>query len=340
MNTTSTQIDERLVEKALRLIARAAVEPPESACRAQAELMRWQKRSPENAAACEEARARWQMLGTLAPELREQFARPDAVLPRPGRRQLLGLLFTGGAVGLLGGGAWWYRQHETLVARHYFNETREALLAELPDGAGGLPGSRVQLAPATRLQVNLSRALRAADLQTGEAYFAVARDAARPFRVRTRAGDIEVLGTAFSVTDRGGAVDIAVEHGHVRFTPRADGLNRLPLLGPSAIDLYGGQALAVRDGRPGAVRTVRAEQIAPWRDGWLIFDDTRLAEALPTINAYRQQPIVLADARVGALRLTGRFRAQDQRGLLQALPAILPLHVETLDDGGVRLRAR
>jgi len=61
---------------------------------------------------------------------------------------------------------------------------------------------------------------------------------------------------------------------------------------------------------------------------------------LPAINAYRRQPIVLADDRTGALRLTGRFRAQDQRSLVQALPAILPLRVEVLDDGSIRLAAR
>lgn len=328
-------VDERLVERALRLIAKAAIDTPEAAATAEAELARWQARSPKNAAAGDEARMRWQMLGSIAPDLRERFGTPEASVPRPRRRQLLALLFTGGAASLLGGGAWWYRQHETTFAQDYRNDSRDTLLAELPDGPDGMPGSRILLAPATRLRASLGRAGRRVELTGGEAYFAVARDTARPFRVSTRAGDIEVLGTAFNISDRGGAVDIAVEHGHVRFTPRAEGRDR-----PPAIDLRGGQALTVRDGRPAAVRSVPAEQVAAWRDGWLIFDDARLDDALPAINAYRQQPIRLADARAGGLRLTGRFRAHDQRGLLRALPVILPLRVETLDDGSVRLAAR
>lgn len=329
--TMDPRVDERLVEKALRLIARAAIDTPEAAARAEAELARWQARSPRNAAAGDEARTRWQMLGSIAPDLRERFGTPEAGGPRPRRRQLLALLLTGGAAGLLGGGAWWYRQHETLFAQDYRNDAHDTLLAELPDGPDGMLGSRIQLAPGTRLRASLGRGERRVELAGGEAYFAVARDAARPFRVRTRVGDIEVLGTAFNVSDRGGAVDIAVAHGHVRFIPGAEG---------SAVALRGGQALAVRDGRVAAVRAVPAEQVAAWRDGWLIFDDVRLDDAVPTINAYRQRPIVLADARVGALRLTGRFRARDPRGLIQALPAILPLRVETLADGSVRLAAR
>ncbi|ENO88758.1 FecR family protein [Thauera linaloolentis] len=336
----NARIDERLVEKALRLIARAAIDTPEATARAEAELARWQARSQENAAACHEARNRWQMLGNMAPDLREHFDAPPAGLPQPRRRQILALLLTGGATGLLGGSAWWYRQHETLLARDYRNNTRDLLLAELPDGPAGRPGSRLQLAPATHLRASLSRAARSVALTGGEAYFAIAPDAARPFRVRTRAGDIEVVGTAFSVSDRGATVDIAVEHGHVRFTPRAEGFARLPLFGPPAIDLHGGEALTLHDGHPETVRPVAPGQIAAWRDGWLVFDDMPLADALPTINAYRQQPIALADPRTGMLRLNGRFRAQDPHSLVRALPAILPLDVETLDDGSVQLTAR
>lgn len=332
--------DERLVEKALRLIAKAAVERPEVAARAEAELARWRVRSPANAAAASEAWQRWQMLGDLAPELRERFAPATSGNPSPRRRQMLALLLTGGGAGLLGGGAWLYRQQTAQFARQYSNDGFDTLLAELPDGPDGTLGSRLQLAPGTVLHTSFSHAARHVELAGGEAYFAVARDTDRPFRIDTSAGRIEVLGTAFNVAARGGVLEIAVEHGHVRFTPRAEGLARLPMFGPPAIDLRGGEALKVSNGRPEAIRPIRPEQVAAWRDGWLLFDDVPLADALPAINAYRRQPIVLADARTAALRLTGRFRAQDQRSLVQALPAILPLRAEVLDDGSIRLAAR
>ena len=225
-------------------------------------------------------------------------------------------------------------------ARQYHNDGFDTLLAELPDGPGGAPGSRLQLAPGTVLPASLSRAARHVELAGGEAYFAVARDIGRPFRVDTRAGRIEVLGTAFNIADRSGALDIAVEHGQVRFTPRGEGLARLPVFAPPAIDLRGGEALSVRDARPEAVRPIPPGQVAAWRDGWLLFDDTPLADALPAINAYRRQPIVLADDRTGAQRQTGRIRAQDKRSHVQAQPPLQPLRVEVLDDGSIRLAAR
>jgi transmembrane sensor len=42
---------------------------------------------------------------------------------------------------------------------------------------------------------------------------------------------------------------------------------------------------------------------------------------------------------VAALRLTGRFRANDSAGLLAVLPSILPLRVRPQADGGVQLQA-
>jgi transmembrane sensor len=107
----------------------------------------------------------------------------------------------------------------------------------------------------------------------------------------------------------------------------------------ATLDLLPGQVLDIRNGQPGAVRQADATTLSAWREGWLVFENTPLAEALATVNAYRTRPIEAADARVAALRLTGRFRANDSAGLLAVLPSILPLRVRPQADGGVQLQA-
>lgn len=99
-----------------------------------------------------------------------------------------------------------------------------------------------------------------------------------------------------------------------------------------------GQELTVRNGKTERVRQVDITSMSAWRDGWLIFDGVRLDEALPIINAYRLQPIVINDARINALQLFGRFRTSDSAGLIAALPAILPVKTELRPDGLVELR--
>ncbi|QDQ88193.1 DUF4974 domain-containing protein [Alcaligenaceae bacterium SJ-26] len=334
------RIDEQRVEKALTLIARAAIDVPEASAKAEEALSRWRARSPENAAACIEAHHRWQMLAQLAPELREQFDAPAAGRHHPQRRQLLACLAGAGITGLLGSSGWWAYRHTPQFVSVLDNTSLLPESFAIPDGPDGQAASRIVLAPSTRLQVSLSRAERTATLDQGEAYFAIAQDRARPFRVRTQAGDIEVLGTAFSVSVRTHAVAIEVEHGHVRFAPYAAGIRRLPLFAPPAIDLYQGQALTIRTTGVAQSSQVNPEQVAAWRDGWLIFDNARLDDALPTINAYRRTPLILQDQRTGQLRLTGRFRTDDPDSLLRALPVILPLNIVTHPDGSLRLAVR
>ena len=88
------------------------------------------------------------------------------------------------------------------------------------------------------------------------------------------------------------------------------------------------------------MRRIDPESVAAWRNGWLWFDNQRLDEALPAINAFRNQPLKAADPAVSALRLTGRFCSADAGNAAQLLEAILPLQAATRPNGDVELRLR
>lgn len=325
---------ERLIQHGLKLIAQAEVETPEAAARASQSLARWRTQSPDHEAAAIEAQRRWQVLGGMVAELRDRFDAPvEPPVQRQRRQALRTLTAMAGCAVLAGsGGAWYWRQ--PVFRQAYATATAQLQAVELPDQA--TDGSRLDLNAQTELQVRLYRHQRVVTLVRGEVRFEVAPDADRPFIVETRVGTVTVLGTAFTVQDRGGPVSIHVEHGHVRFQPE-DTAAGTP---QPAIDLRAGQAVTLRHGLVGPVRSAQdTRQASAWREGWLVFDNVRLDEALPAINAHRQQPIVAGDARVAALPLTGRFKAADSTSLLQALPAILPVRPVRLADGRTELRS-
>src|SRR5690606_27572020 len=67
----------------------------------------------------------------------------------------------------------------------------------------------------TRIVVDFSSATRSVFIDSGEAYFEVAHDAARPFVVHAGGGTITAVGTAFNVHSVLGRVSVAVVEGAV-----------------------------------------------------------------------------------------------------------------------------
>lgn len=311
-----------LVERALALIAAASIEEPAKARLLGEELERWRAVSAEHAFACDEALRQWDALGAFASELRHQNPKPKARKRRvaPARGTLAAILV--GCVLTLAL-AWYVKQP---VFEHSAR-TGVAQLARLalPDG------STLDVSARSAVSVAYFRDRRTVHIAEGEARFEVSADADRPFRVRTRGGVVEVVGTVFVVADRGAAVNIEVERGRVRVQPDAS---------HAALELSGGERVLLRNGVPGAVEKLGNREPGSWRDGWLVFDNERLDEALPAINAFRSAPLVIADPRAAALRITGRFRAADPHSLVAALPRILPVSLVERPDGGTDVRMR
>lgn len=337
---------ERLVERALALIVESEIAPGEISQHSRVALNQWRSKSPEHAAALLEARHRWNVLGGMADDLRAHFDAPETNMAAnaaasgrgPQRRKLLlsiaGLLGSGV---LAGRGVHWYWQQPVFQAS-YDTRTSQMLKLALPDGVDGMPGSQLDMAPRSSIGITLYRQRRVVEMAGGDVRFEVAHDNRRPFQVRTRSAIIEVVGTVFSVRDRGGPITVGVERGHVRVRIRALDGGQAALT--EIVDLREGDLVEVQDGHLEPVRRGDTGALSAWRNGWFVFDNTPLTEALAVINSYRPRPIVSADARTDALRLSGRFRTDDSVGLVAVLPRILPVMAVPRADGSVALQVR
>jgi transmembrane sensor len=194
-------------------------------------------------------------------------------------------------------------------------------------------GSQAILASDSRIDVRLSRRQRHVALEQGEAFFSVAKDAARPFVVAAGGHDVVAVGTRFSVRRDGPDLRVVVTEGTVRLESR--GATR-----PSSLLPAGSIALVRNDDV--LVRSVAledAEHMLDWRQGLLAFRDTTLAEAAAEFNRYNARKLVIGDAEAGALRIGGSFRADNAAGFVRLLEQGFPVRADASGDRIV-LRSR
>ncbi|MEP7380742.1 MAG: FecR domain-containing protein [Gemmatimonadota bacterium] len=204
----------------------------------------------------------------------------------------------------------------SLGVAEFVTDTAEMATARLDDG------SVVRLAPRSRLRVSHAANARESWLD-GEAYFAVTHDKARPFRVRTRVGTVEVLGTRF---------DLRVE---------ADGLRLIVTEGRVALQTASGERREVVAGEMGTVGTdgrinveavQEASDLMAWTKGFLVFQDTPLRLVARELESRYPVRVLLPDSTLAERKVTAWFTHQDLPQTLLAICRAVQAHC-TLESG-------
>lgn len=132
---------------------------------------------------------------------------------------------------------------------------------------------------------------------SGEAYFEVAKDGARPFHVVTRHSSIEVTGTSFNVSAYPGEAKTAavLETGSIVF--RASG-NEYPM--------RPGECAEYDDATQKTVVTeVDTRYYTAWRTGTLYFDDAPLSEIMKSLSRWYDIEVRFTDRSLEQLRFSG-----------------------------------
>lgn len=179
---------------------------------------------------------------------------------------------------------------------------------QLPDN------SVVNLNTGSRLEVHFTAHGRDIHLLSGEAFFKVQQDTARPFRVHTRDAVVQALGTQFNVYRRTGDTAVAVLEGRVRVT--ADN-GRQSVSSSRSPTVSAGESLHVTsNGEVGTAATSDVELATAWRQRRLIFREDTLATIAAEFNRYNQSPRIRLEGLDGsAQRYTGTFDADNPLAL-------------------------
>jgi transmembrane sensor len=224
--------------------------------------------------------------------------------------------------------------------------------------------TRIALDAATRLQVRYSDDARVVQLKEGQAQFSVAKDPARPFKVRVGEHTIVALGTVFTVEYVDQEVHVAMMEGRVAViadqaapTPSAAtrpksthgqdpsiAENRTEPSNTAVrgtIELSAGEELRVHgDGLATVIPEADLKAATAWREGKVIFRGETLEQAIRRLNRYSHVRIEIADASLAAERISGVFEAGDTQGFVSAVQRYLPVTVQQTDSTTIEMRTK
>lgn len=172
-------------------------------------------------------------------------------------------------------------------------------------------GSNVTLNTDSVIRVNITGTERRVQLDQGEAFFDVARDAARPFVVRAGNKRVVAVGTRFSVQRLEDDVRVVVTEGKVR----VESAQSPPVLVAAGnVARAADMAVVVQQAPP-----PRVEEYLSWREGYLRFHEMALADAVAEMNRYNTRKIVIDDPRLAAVRISGTFRPTQYEAFVRVL---------------------
>ena len=208
-----------------------------------------------------------------------------------------------------------------------------AAAAGRPFSATLTDGSSVQLNGGSDIHATFDGKTRVVRLR-GEGFFAVAKDADRPFSVLTQTHRVTALGTRFNVDERSdGAVEISVLEGRIEVVDLQAPEHRVVMTAGHRL-VAGKTPLSTA-----LVRSLDSEVDTPdWTQGWIDADDMSLADLL--LELRRQSPdlqVGLADTALAGRRISGRFKTSDPRAVLTVVAATQGLTVRTEASGRVLL---
>ena len=198
----------------------------------------------------------------------------------------------------------------------------EKLTVALPDG------SKVFLHVGSRLKfpVRFVGSQRLVELK-GQAYFVVAKDAEKPFVVKTERMTTRVLGTEFNVTAEGTAEDnVVLVSGSVSVAAAAQRI------------LKPGERARIHAGGRLEVDEVDVTPYTSWRDGFIYYDDVTLKDLLLSIGHEYNCDVEFASP--GLLDLKIHFVAERGEGVQGILDILNMMNIVTAELHGHKICVR
>lgn len=222
----------------------------------------------------------------------------------------------------------------------YATATAEVRTIALPDG------SAVDLAPESRIEVAYSNEARRIELAAGEAFFEVAKDAARPFIVAADGAEVRAVGTKFNVHRGPAGVTVAVAEGAVDISQKEPLAAKLTGVITGSAEtpeqrLRTGELLVSAPNLKRAeIVKVSPQRAGAWRAGHLFYPDNTLREVIADVNRYSRVPVALASKELGDLRIAAAFPTTQIDDMLNGIEGVLPVTVDRSNKERIVIRAR
>jgi transmembrane sensor len=290
------------------------------------DFMAWLRRSPTHVKEYLHAEAAWQAMGgavagdaTSIEDLARQIEPKVASLPglrtaAVARRPHIAVWSLGAAaLVLIGLVAVFFVSQKS---GDYSTRLGEIRRVTLPDG------SIMELNTQSQARVTITADFREVVLEKGEAFFAVAKDSARPFRVKSGAVLVRALGTQFNVYRQSESTRVAVVEGRVA----------VEQAGSKSIELSAGNTVDLGLRQPVQRVATHANSAAAWRQHRLVFENETLATVVGEFNRYNSRQLAIESPELGAKRISGVFKPDRPDALVDFLTQTSGVKVEQDSD--------
>ncbi|MGH7943737.1 MAG: FecR family protein [Opitutaceae bacterium] len=244
------------------------------------------------------------------------------------------------ALALMAAGSLWRAPQRTVAVSRPSAIVLMSARQILPDG------TMVELRDSASIAVEFTMTQRRVTLSRGEAHFEVTKGDSRPFIVAAGGFEVRAVGTAFAVDHRLELIEVLVTEGLVAIAPRAPPADRPDIAATSTADTFvnAGEnvAIAFESGKAiGPVSAVTVTEIAErlaWRSPRLEFTGTPLIEAIKFMNEHNRVQIVIDDASIAQVQVSGLFRADRADGFVEALETGFGIKAERRGHNDIVLR--
>jgi transmembrane sensor len=264
----------------------------------------WLKADPSHQDAFERASTIWDAVGGL----REQ---QPALPPAPARYSRRAVMAGGGAAILATGVTLGWREAHAGIYQTGIGEQRRLVLDD---------GSRVMLDTDTRIRFRAGSDARTLSLAAGRIDLDIARDT-RPFVIEAGERRMSAQAARLDLRRDGDRIALTTIQGSARV--EASG---------APVALPSGNRIAMDAGRPDRIDRPELEDLIAWQSGRLAFRDETIAQAVSEMNRYTARALIVSDARVGAMRLSGVYRVGDPEAFARSLAVLLPVRVSASGD--------
>lgn len=234
----------------------------------------------------------------------------------------------------------------------YSTGVGETRTVRMPDG------SMITLNAITEIKVGYTKTARVIDLVSGQAFFQVIANRDRPFFVRSGFAVVKDVGTQFDVDRRPGSTTVTVVEGRIALYPASEapssfmrgsaidpgsssgaaspaaqasatGLRRGGADSDPQLDSGTAQAAILAAGEQAIVSAHEVSTRAhanigaatSWLDHRFIFDDSPLSEVVAQFNRYNPRQIIIQNAALDSLRISGVYSSTDSDSFLRFLRA-------------------
>jgi transmembrane sensor len=172
--------------------------------------------------------------------------------------------------------------------------------------------STVTMNADSHIDVTFGKSAREIELVQGEATFEVAHDTTRPFRVHTRAGVVQAVGTKFNVRNlANGDTRVSLLEGRVRIS--SAGSQEMMMNAGQEVDIH-------LDGSFEPRANAVVSNAVSWQANRLVFENAPLAEMVAEFNRQNSTSQLRLDGVDGnSHRLDGVFDATDPEALAELL---------------------